>query len=82
MKKVDVIKEIVKLSKREDYIVSTDSVSYIKYKYDDETIYYKVIELCTYKDTGGGWLKFYTKDVAKHYNLNPVEIILFKELFK
>lgn len=81
MKKIDVIKEIIKLSKRDDYIVSTDTLSYIKYKYDYETLYYKVIELGTYKDTGGGLLKFYTKDAAKHYNLNPVEVILFRELF-
>ena len=81
MNKSDVIKEIIKLSKRKDYILSTDWVSWVKYSYNKDTVDYICFEYGTYVDTGGGWLKYYTKDVAKQYQLNNIEMILFKELF-
>ena len=79
--KLDVINELIKLSKRSDYIMSTDGRSHRKYSYDSESLNYSVVEYGFYVDTRGGWLKYYTKDVAKHYTFNPVEMLLIKNLF-
>ena len=81
MNKLDVIGEIIKLSKRTDYVMSTDAISYRKYSYNKDSLDYITIEWGVYIDTKGGWLKYYTKDVAKCYLLNPVEMLLFRNLF-
>ena len=81
MNKLDVIGEIIKLSKRTDYVMSTDAISYRKYSYNKDSLDYITIEWGVYIDTKGGWLNYYTKDVAKYYLLNPVEMLLFRNLF-
>ena len=81
MNKLDVIGEIIKLSKRTDYVMSTDAISYRKYSYNKDSLDYITIEWGVYIDTKGGWLKYYTKDVAKYYLLNLVEMLLFRNLF-
>ena len=81
MNKLDVIGEIIKLSKRTDYVMSTDAISYRKYSYDKDSLDYITIVWGVYVDTNGGWLKYYTKDVVKYYLLNPVEMLLFRNLF-
>lgn len=81
MNKLDVIGEIIKLSKRTDYVMSTDAISYRKYSYNKDSLDYITIEWGVYIDTKGGWLKYYTTDVAKYYILNPVEMLLFRTLF-
>ena len=81
MNKLDVIGEIIKLSKRTDYVMSTDAISYRKYSYNKDSLDYITIECGVYIDTKGGWLKYYTKDVDKYYLLNPVEMLLFRNLF-
>ena len=81
MNKADVIREIVKLSKRTDYILSTDWNSYCKYSYNTDKLDYVTVEYGVYVDTGGSWLKYYTKDCAKRYELNPVETLLVRNLF-
>ena len=81
MNKLDVIGEIIKLSKRTDYVMSTDAISYRKYSYNKDSLNSITIEWGVYIDTHGGWLKYDTKDVAKYYLLNPVEMLLFRTLF-
>lgn len=82
MNKLDVVDELIKLSKRSDYVMKTDWISQRKYTYDEGTLDYIVVEYGVYIDTKGGWLKYYTKDVYKYYLLNPVEIKLIKNLFE
>lgn len=82
MNKLDVVDELIKLSKRSDYIMKTDATSYRKYSYDSESLNYSVVEYGVYVDTRGGWLKYCTKDVVKKYTFNPVEMLLIKNLFK
>ena len=81
VKKLDVVTELVKLSKRSDYIMSSDWISWRKYSYNTDKLDYITVEFGVYIDTGGGWLKYYTKDVAKYYEMNPVEMLLIKNLF-
>ena len=81
MKKLDVVTELIKLSKRSDYIMSSDWISWRKYSYNTDKLDYITVEFGVYVDTGGGWLKYYTKDVAKYYEMNPVEMLLIKKLF-
>ena len=81
MNKLDVIGEIIKLSKRTDYVMSTDAISYRKYSYNKDSLDYITIEWGVYIDTKGGWLKYYTKYVAKYYLLDPVEMLLLRTLF-
>ena len=81
MKKLDVVTELIKLSKRSDYIMSSDWISWRKYSYNTDKLDYITVEFGAYVDTGGGWLKYYTKDVAKYYEMNPVEMLLIKNLF-
>ena len=81
MNKRDVIREVIKLSKRSDYILKTDWISHRKYSYNADTLDYIVFEYGIYVDTGGGWLKYHTKDVAKYYEMNPIEMIFIKNLF-
>ena len=81
MKKLDVVTELIKLSKRSDYIMSSDWISQYKYSYNSNRLDYITVEFGVYVDTGGGWLKYYTKDVAKYYEMNPVEMLLIKNLF-
>ena len=81
MKKLDVVTELIKLSKRTDYIMSSDWISWRKYSYNTDKLDYITVEFGVYVDTGGGWLKYYTKDVAKYYEMNPVEMLLIKKLF-
>lgn len=81
MNKLDVIREIIKLSKRTDYVMITDAISYRKYSYNKDSLNYITVEFGVYVDTKGGWLKYYTKDVSKYYLLNPVEMLLFRNLF-
>ena len=81
MKKLDVVTELIKLSKRSDYILSSDWISWRKYSYNSNKLDYITVEFGVYVDTGGGWLKYYTKDVAKYYEMNPVEMLLIKNLF-
>ena len=81
MKKLDVVTELIKLSKRSDYIMSSDWISWRKYSYNTDKLDYITVEFGVYVDTGGGWLKYYTKDVAKYYEMNPVEMLLIKNLF-
>lgn len=82
MNKLDVVDELIKLSKRSDHIMKTDAISYRKYSYDSESLNYSVVEYGVYVDTRGGWLKYCTKDVVKQYKLNSVEMLLIKNLFK
>ena len=81
VKKLDVVTELIKLSKRSDYILSSDWISWRKYVYNTDKLDYITVEFGVYIDTGGGWLKYYTKDVAKYYEMNPVEMLLIKKLF-
>ena len=81
MKKLDVVTELIKLSKRSDYIMSSDWISWRKYSYNTDKLDYITVEFGVYIDTGGGWLQYYTKDVAKYYEMNPVEMLLIKNLF-
>ena len=81
MNKVGVIKEVINLSKRTDCTVSSDGCGNRKYSFDENSLGYIVIEFGSYFDTGGGWLKYYTKDVARYYELNPVEMLLIRNLF-
>ena len=81
MKKLDVVTELIKLSKRSDYIMSSDWISWRKYSYNTDKLDYITVEFGVYVDTGWGWLKYYTKDVAKYYEMNPVEMLLIKNLF-
>ena len=81
LKKLDVVTELIKLSKRSDYIMSSDWISWRKYSYNTDKLDYITVEFGVYVDTGGGWLKYYTKDVAKYYEMNPVEMLLIKKLF-
>ena len=81
MKKLDVVTELIKLSKRSDYIMSSDWISWRKYSYNTDKLDYITVEFGVYVDMGGGWLKYYTKDVAKYYEMNPVEMLLIKKLF-
>ena len=81
MKKLDVVTELIKLSKRSDYIMSSDWISWRKYSYNTDKLDYITVEFGVYVDTGGGWLKYYTKDVAKSYEMSPVEMLLIKNLF-
>ena len=81
MNKLDVIGEIIKLSKRTDYVMSADAISYRKYSYNKDSLDYITIEWGGYINTHGGWLKYDTKDVVKYYLLNPVEMLLFSNLF-
>lgn len=81
MNKRDVIREVIRLSKRSDYILKTDWISCYKYSYNSDTLDYIVFEYGVYVDTGGGWLKYYTKDVVKYYEMNPIEMIFIKNLF-
>ena len=81
LKKLDVVTELIKLSKRSDYIMSSDWISWRKYSYNTDKLDYITVEFGVYVDTGGGWLKYYTKDVAKYYEMNPVEMLLIKNLF-
>lgn len=81
VKKLDVVTELIKLSKRSDYIMSSDWISWRKYSYNTDKLDYITVEFGVYVDTGGGWLKYYTKDVAKYYEMNPVEMLLIKKLF-
>lgn len=81
MNKRDVIREVIRLSKRSDYILKTDWISYRKYSYNSDTLDYIVVEYGVYVDTGGGWLRYYTKDITKYYEMNPIEMILIKNLF-
>ena len=81
VKKLDVVTELIKLSKRTDYIMSSDWISWRKYSYNTDKLDYITVEFGVYVDTGGGWLKYYTKDVAKYYEMNPVEMLLIKKLF-
>ena len=77
MNKVETFKEILKLAERNDFSISYGaSEYYFKVEYDRDTLFYKVIEIGKYHDTGGGWIKFYSKDFYKEYQLNPVEILL------
>ena len=81
MNKIDVIREVIRLSKRSDYILKTDWISYRKYSYNSDTLDYIVVEYGAYVDTGGGWLKYCTNDVSKYYEMNPIEMMLIKNLF-
>lgn len=81
MNKLDVVDELIKLSKRSDYVMKTDWISQRKYAYNEDTLEYIVVDYGVYVDTKGGWLKYYTKDVAKYYEMNPVEMLLIKNLF-
>lgn len=81
MNKRDVIREVIRLSKRSDYILKTDWISYRKYSYNSDTLDYIVVEYGAYVDTGGGWLKYCTKDMVKRYEMNPIETMLIKNLF-
>ena len=81
MNKIDVIREVIRLSKRSDYILKTDWISYRNYSYNSDTIDCIVVEYGVYVDTGGGWLRYYTKDITKYYEMNPIEIMLIKNLF-
>ena len=81
MNKLDVVDELIKLSKRSDYIFRTDWSSWKKYSYNADQLDYITVEFGVYIDTGRGWLKYYTKDVAKYYEMNPVEMLLIKNLF-
>lgn len=81
MNKLDIFVELIKLSKRSDYIMSTDWRSWKKYSYNKDKLDYITVEFGVYVDTGRGWLKYYTKDVAKSYELNPIEILLIENLF-
>jgi hypothetical protein len=75
MNKLDVIGEIIKLSKRTDYVMSTDEISCYKYSYNKDSLNCITIEWGVYIYTKGGWLKYYTKDIAKYYLLNPLKQI-------
>ena len=81
MNKIDVIREVIRLSKRSDYILNTDWISYRKYSYNSNTLDYIVVEYGAYIATGGGWLKYCTKDIVKRYEMNPIEMMLIKNLF-
>lgn len=81
VKKLDVVTKLIKLSKRSDYIMSSDWISWRKYSYNTDKLDHITVEFGVYVDTGGGWLKYYTKDVAKYYEMNPVEMLLIKNLF-
>ena len=81
MNKRDIISEVIRLSKRSDYILKTDWISYRKYSYNSDTLDYIVVEYGAYIDTGGGWLKYCTKDIVKRYEMNPIEMMLIKNLF-
>ena len=81
MNKVDVIKDIINLSKRDDYVLRLEGYGNRKYLFNENSLDYKTIEFNSYFDTSGGWLKYYTKDVAKYYELNPVEMLLIRNLF-
>ena len=48
MNKLDVIGEIIKLSKRTDYVMSTDAISYRKYSYNKDSLDYITIEWGVY----------------------------------
>mgnify|MGYP001602624800 CR=1 FL=1 len=80
MNKVDVIRNVISLSKRSHYTVSFH-LGNQKYSFDENSLDYVTVEFGSYFDTGGGWLKYYTKDVAKYYELNPVEMLLIRNLF-
>ena len=82
MNKLQVIDELIRLSKRTDYVLNTDWCSYKKFSFDKDSTDYHVVEFGVYLDTKGGWLKYYNKDVAKQYELNPVEIKLIKDSFQ
>lgn len=81
MNKRDTVGDVIKLSKRSDYVLTTDWISQYKYSYNSNRLDYITVEFGVYVDTGGGWLKYYTKDVAKYYEMNPVEMLLIKNLF-
>ena len=81
MNKRDVVGELINLSKRSDYILRTDWSSWKKYSYNADQPDYITVEFGVYVDTGRGWLKYYTKDVAKSYEMSPVEMLLIKNLF-
>ena len=81
MNKRDVVGELINLSKRSDYILRTDWSSWKKYSYNADQLDYIAVEFGVYVDTGRGWLKYYTKDVAKSYEMSPVEMLLIKNLF-
>ena len=81
MNKRDTVGDVIKLSKRSDYVLTTDWISQYKYSYNSNKLDYITVEFGVYVDTGGGWLKYYTKDVAKYYEMNPVEMLLIKKLF-
>lgn len=81
MNKLEIVSELIKLSRRSDYILNSDCDSYRKYSYNADKLEYITIEYGVYVDTKGGWLKYYTKDVAKYYEMNPVEMMLIKDLF-
>ena len=81
MSKWDTVGDVIKLSKRSDYVLTTDWISQYKYSYNSNKLDYITVEFGVYVDTGGGWLKYYTKDVAKYYEMNPVEMLLIKNLF-
>ena len=82
MNKLEVIEKIIRLSKRTDYILSSDWCSYCEYRYDSDTVEYTTVKYGTFADTGGGWLRYNTKDVSKYYLLNPIERLLVINLFK
>lgn len=81
MNKLKTIIEVIKLSKRQDVLHTTDGVGTHKYEYNKGSLSYITIEFGTFYDTRGAWLKYYTKDVAKHYLLNPVERLLLLNCF-
>ena len=81
MNKVDVIRSVINLLKRTDYTVRFGDCGKRKYSFDENSLDYVTVEFGSYFDTGGGWLKYYTKDVAKYYELNPVEMLLIRNLF-
>lgn len=82
MNKLEVIERIIRLSKRTDYILRSDWCSYCEYRYDSDTTEYTTVKYGTFVDTGGGWLRYNTKDVSKYYLLNPIERLLVINLFK
>lgn len=81
MNKLDVVAELIKLSKSSDYIMTTDWNGWKKYSYNSGKLDYMTVEFGMYRDTRCGWLKYYTKDVAKSYKMSPVEILLIDKLF-
>lgn len=82
MDKLKTIDEVIKLSKRKDGIHTMESLNQHKYEYNKGSLSYITIEFGTFYDTRGAWLKYYTKDVAKYYLLNPIERLFLYNCFK